>query len=160
MSSHRKNGMGSTVVIRAARAFLAVLTLAVPQLCVTIPRFSVIQRSLSVSALLFVLTALGSGSAVAQGAESPESLAAANQLFSILSKDILSQMTEQVMAQAWPSIERDLIGRKVDAATIAALRAEFARIKMKNMVDVMKDAPAIYARHFTAAELRELSTFY
>ncbi len=118
------------------------------------------RGALSISMPLLALSLLGLPPAEAQSASPPEALAAGNDLFAILSKDTLNQMTEQVIAQAWPSIEQDLSGKKVDAATIGALRTEFARIQMENMAEVMKGAPAIYARHFTAAELRELKAFY
>lgn len=111
-------------------------------------------------ALLSALTLFSSRLAIAQSDEAAERVAAANQLFSILSKDILAQMTDQVLTQAWPPVERDLTNRKIDAGTVAALRAEFARIQTENMADVMKGAPAIYARHFTAPELRQLTAFY
>jgi len=44
--------------------------------------------------------------------------------------------------------------------TLAALRLEFERIQNSNLADLFKEAPAIYARHFTAAELRDLTAFY
>jgi hypothetical protein len=94
----------------------------------------------------------------AQGAGSPEALAAARDLFSLMSKDMVVQMSRQLSAQMWPLIETELSG-KADAETLAKLRGEFERIQIDNLLIVMKDAPAIYARHFTAAELRELIAF-
>ena len=59
----------------------------------------------------------------------------------------------------WPLIEHDLRG-KVDDATITDLRQEFERIELESLGELMKDGPAVYARHFTAPELRDLVTFY
>ncbi len=40
------------------------------------------------------------------------------------------------------------------------MREEFERIQLAFVSDAMKEAPPIYARHFTVAELRELAAFY
>jgi hypothetical protein len=53
----------------------------------------------------------------------------------------------------WPDIERRL-SNQVDRAALAELRIHLDQIQ-----DIMKDAPAIYARRFTAQELREIG-FY
>ena len=57
----------------------------------------------------------------AQGAGSPEALAAARDLFSLMSKDMVVQMSRQLSAQMWPLIETELSG-KADAETLAKLR--------------------------------------
>ena len=49
---------------------------------------------------------------------------------------------------------------KIDDATIAELRKEFDRIQIANVTEIMKEAPPIYARHFTVDELQELAAFY
>jgi hypothetical protein len=89
---------------------------------------------------------------------SPEAMQAANELFALLSKEMVSQLAEQITAQVWPLIQREL-GGKVDAPTLADLRKEFVRIQTENLADVLKDAPAVYARHFTVSELRDLIAF-
>lgn len=91
-------------------------------------------------------------------APSPEALQAAKDLFALLSKDMIAQLVHQVAAQVWPPIERQLTG-KADAATIAELRKEFEGIQRENLSEVLEGAPEIYARHFTAAELRQLLEF-
>lgn len=40
------------------------------------------------------------------------------------------------------------------------MHKEFERSQVAFLADAMKEAPPIYARHFTVAELRELATFY
>src|SRR4029077_3123422 len=45
-------------------------------------------------------------------------------------------------------------------ATIGELRVEFERIQVAFASEAMNDAPPIYARHFTVAELKELAAFY
>jgi hypothetical protein len=40
------------------------------------------------------------------------------------------------------------------------LRKEFERIQISFLAEAMKEAPPVYARHFTAAELNELAAFY
>lgn len=89
---------------------------------------------------------------------SPEAVQAAKDLFALLSKDMIAQLVTQVTAQVWPPIQRQLAG-KADAATIAELRKEFESIQRENLSEVLQGAPEIYARHFTAAELRQLLEF-
>ena len=40
------------------------------------------------------------------------------------------------------------------------MRNEFECIQVAFVSEAMKEAPSIYARHFTAGELRELTAFY
>jgi len=60
-----------------------------------------------VAAWLLVLVLCFPGPAPAQNA-SPEALRAANELFSILSKDLIGRMADQMIAQIWPPIEQRL----------------------------------------------------
>ena len=95
----------------------------------------------------------------AQGPGSPEAQAAATELAQILSGDMVGQMTDAMTSQVWPKLEAAL-RNKVDAATLAELRAEFGNALKEFVVETTKDAPAIYARHFSAQELREMTAFY
>jgi uncharacterized protein len=95
----------------------------------------------------------------AQDAGSPESLRAAQELAAIITGDTISQMSKSVTAQLWPRIEEQFAG-KVDAATLAELRTEFENALTSFTTGIMKDAPAIYAKHFSVQELRELLAFY
>jgi hypothetical protein len=91
----------------------------------------------------------------AQDSGSPEALRAAQELTAIVNGDFMNQM----VASMWSPLEQSLAG-KVDAATLAELRAEFQRFATSLSADVMKEAPAIYARNFTAQELRDMLAFY
>ena len=115
-------------------------------------------RTVTALVLLIGTLTLAPARLNAQGASSPEAMQAANELFALLSKDMMAQMSRQMTAQMWPLVEHELAG-KVDTATQAQLRNEFERIQIENLADVLKDAPAIYARHFTAQELREIIAF-
>ncbi|MGH6727289.1 MAG: DUF2059 domain-containing protein [Pseudolabrys sp.] len=95
----------------------------------------------------------------AQDAGSPQALQAAQELASIITGDTIVQMSSALTAQLWPRIESQF-GSKVDAATMADLRTEFERTLASSTAEMMKDAPAIYARHFSAQELHDLLTFY
>ena len=95
----------------------------------------------------------------AQDAGSPEALRAAQELAAIITGDTIAQMSSALTAQLWPRIESQF-GAKVDGATLAELRSEFEHTLAASTAEMMKDAPAIYARHFSAQELRDLLAFY
>ena len=95
----------------------------------------------------------------AQDQGSPEALAAARELSAIMTGDTMTQITGALTAQIWPTIER-AFSSKVDAATLAELRAEFEKTVNALTADVMKGSPAIYAKHFTTQELRDMVAFY
>ena len=111
---------------------------------------------------MFVIAALAlqclAGAARAQDA-SPETLAAAKELAAIVSVDTINQLSQAMTAQIWPKLQAEL-GRKVDQATLEELRKEFEAALARFVSQAMDDAPAIYARHFTAQELRDISAFY
>jgi hypothetical protein len=97
--------------------------------------------------------------ASAQAQPNSDALAAATELFTVMSADMIGQISSQMTSQLWPLIERDL-RQKIDAAALADLRKEFERIQADAVTEAMKEGPPIYARHFSAAELRELAAFY
>jgi len=98
----------------------------------------------------------------AQASPSPETLQAANDLVGLVSASVLSDVADNITAQSWPSIESALRNRnpKLDATTLAELHVEFKRQIIDGVADVMQNAPAIYARHFSTQELRDLAAFY
>jgi hypothetical protein len=100
--------------------------------------------------------------ALAQAEGTPESLKAANELMAIMSKDMVQQLVTGITSQVWPTLERSLRARRsdLDQTTLTELRREYERIQMQYMAGVMADAPAIYARHFSAQELRDMLAFY
>jgi hypothetical protein len=111
---------------------------------------------------LVAALALPIGPAVGQApaaSEQSEALQVANELFALLSKDMLNDLTSGMMAQMWPAVERQM-RPGLDPATLAELRAEFERIQRESLTEVMKGAAPIYARHFSAGELRDLINFY
>jgi len=95
----------------------------------------------------------------AQEPGSPEALQAAQELAAIVTGGTISQMSSALTAQVWPSIESQFAG-KVDGATVSELRAEFERALASFAAEMMKEAPAIYARYYNAQELRDLVAFY
>jgi hypothetical protein len=127
-------------------------------------------RSLACLAFLAVLAtpiAIGPaaaqvGAPVGQSPPSAEALAAARDLMAVLSKDTIRQMTASMMAQIWPTIERGLRAKQpnITAAQVADLRGEYERIFLNYMNDLMADAPTLYARYFTADELRQMLAFH
>jgi hypothetical protein len=95
----------------------------------------------------------------AQDAGLPEALHAAQELAAIITGDTISQLSGNVTAQFWPRIGGQF-GGKVDGATLADMRTEFERTLVSFTAEMLKDAPAIYAKHFSAQELRDLLAFY
>lgn len=69
--------------------------------------------------------------------------------------DMIAKMTSAM----WPSIQATL-PKTLDEVTVAELRGEFDRVVKKYVGEAMKVAPDIYARHFSADELRGLLAFY
>jgi uncharacterized protein len=95
----------------------------------------------------------------AQDKPSPETMQAAQELAAIMTSDTVEQLSRAMTAQIWPTIEQQVVG-KIDAATIADMRAAFEKTLTKFTGEVMKNAPEVYARHFTAQELRDMVAFY
>lgn len=116
------------------------------------------MRSLRIIGLVLLLAGVGSYARADE--PSPEALAAAKELLAILSPDMMKQLTGSITASFWPVVEQKARAEKIDEATIGELRAEFERIQIAFVSDAMKEAPPIYARHFTADELHQLAAFY
>ena len=122
-----------------------------------------ILRIVAVFAMVALCGApIGLHSAAAQNAATPEGLQAARDLVALLNKETLHQMVSRMTEQVWPVYERGLRTKQpnISDSVVAELRREFERIQLDYISAVMADAPAIYARHFSAAELRELLAFY
>jgi uncharacterized protein len=103
----------------------------------------------------------GAGTAPA-AAPSAEAVAVAKELLSLMSGDMIGDLTGKMVAQAWPTLEQALRTQfpTLDAATGAELRAEFEKQMAVNVAEAMKDAPAIYARYLTIPEMRDIQAFY
>lgn len=95
-------------------------------------------------------------------APSPEAIAAAKELVAVFSADMVNDLVRRMNTQVWPTIEQGLRRQypQIDAATIDELRSEFEKLMVANMTEYMKDAPAIYARHLTVEEMRDIQAFY
>ncbi len=117
------------------------------------------MRILRVVAVALLLACAGQ-QARADDAPSPEGVQAAQELFAILSGDMMKQLTGQVTNALWPQVEAQAHADKIDDATLGEMRQAFDRIQVAFIDEAMKDAPPIYARHFTVAELHELAAFY
>ena len=114
---------------------------------------------------LYLTAALGLASlspAIGQGASTAESLQVAMELVSLMSGNMLADAVAKTATQVWPAMEKELRAQhaRIDAATLAELRSEFERQMTSSLSDVMKDAPALYARHFSAQDMRAMLAFY
>ncbi len=109
---------------------------------------------------IVLLLAGGAQLTRADDTPSPEALQAATELFAVLSADMTAQLAARMTNAFWPTVEQRARADKIDDATIAELRKEFDRIQHAFLTDLMKEAPAIYARHFAIGELHELTAFY
>ncbi len=109
--------------------------------------------------LAVICGSLAFAAARAEDAPSPEALKAAQELAQIVSADTVNQMSAAMTAQIWPNIESSL-ATKIDAATLAELRTEFEKSVAAFANETMHSSPAVYARTFTAQELRDILAFY
>jgi len=117
------------------------------------------MRTVRILAIVLLLGAAGER-VRAGDAPAPEALQAANELFDILSPDILNQLGKHLTDAVWPMLKQMAEADKIDDATLSELRAEYERIQIKNLSDMLKEAPPIYARHFNVGELHDLIAFY
>jgi uncharacterized protein len=117
------------------------------------------MRTMRIVALVLLLCGAGM-QARAEDTPSPEALAAATELMAVISPDMMKQLASSISATFWPVVEQKARADKIDDATIGELRAAFERIQVAFASEAMKDAPPIYARHFTVDELKELAAFY
>lgn len=109
--------------------------------------------------LIGVMALVGPVRAQAPPQPPAEAIAAADELLTVMSKDMVAQMTSQMMSQMWPMIESQ-VSTMTGAQALKEIRSEVERIAGDFTFRSMKSAPEIYARHFTAGELREITAFY
>jgi hypothetical protein len=117
------------------------------------------MRMLRILAVL-VLVGGAADRALANDTPSPEALQAANELMAVLSPDMVNQLTSQIFNAFWADIEQRARAGNMDAATVAELHNELERIVRGYVVDTLKLAAPIYAKHFTAAEMHNIIAFY
>ena len=91
-----------------------------------------------------------------------EAVDAARDLLMLMSHDMIVRLVGQVTTQTWPAIESRLraYNKTLDEAALLDLRKELERIQVDYMMNIVKNGPEIYARHFSAPELREIIAFY
>lgn len=89
-----------------------------------------------------------------------ETLAAAAELTQIFAGDTVRQTVQQITEGFWPTLETQLRSLHIDDASISDIRPEVERITLKYVTSAMQSAPALYAKHYTADEIRQLIAFY
>jgi hypothetical protein len=101
------------------------------------------------------------GFAQAPAQPSPEALQAAKDLVALISKATVTDMVSSMTAKIWPQVEAAMRKQipKIDDATLGELRAEYERLLSAVAAESMNDAPPLYARYFSAAEMNEIATF-
>ena len=119
-------------------------------------------RILAVAVTLAVANCLPGALRAQEQQPSSESMAAAQALFALLFTHGFATLNAQAVEAAWPGIESALRTQRpnIDPATLADLRREFERIRLARLSEVVKDIPAIYARHLNAEDMRVLAAFY
>ncbi len=108
------------------------------------------MRLVSLLTFIFLLAGAPNTVRAEPAPSSPETLQVAQELFAIMSGDMLKQLTTQITNAVWPQVEQKARAAKIDDGTIAQLRSEFERVELAFVNDSLKEAPAIYARHFTS----------
>ena len=89
---------------------------------------------------------------------SSEALREANKLFDLT---FSGTFFENLTAQVWKSVEQALKAKNpsISEDVLSTFKSELMAIQQEQMADVMKEAPRIYARHFTVDELKQLYDF-
>ena len=113
-------------------------------------------RILAVAVTLAVANCLPGALRAQEQQPSPESMAAAQALFALLFTHGFATLNAQAVEAAWPGIESALRTQRPNID----LRREFERIRLARLSEVVKDIPAIYARHLNAEDMRVLAAFY
>jgi hypothetical protein len=92
-----------------------------------------------------------------QAAPSPEALAAAKEMMTLVSGDVLQQTHTAIMNQALRPIENH---PEITPEKMRELRAVMEKVTLRHLTTMLADAPAIYAKYLTVAEMREIIAFY
>lgn len=113
------------------------------------------MRMFLIPVLLFGLFAV-SPTRAQPAAPSPEALAVAKEMMDLLSGDTIAQISSTMMAQTVQPLERL---PNMTPEKLTEIRAEVQKITVRFMNAALADAPAIYARHLTVSEMREIIAF-
>ena len=92
-----------------------------------------------------------------QAAPSPETLAAAREMMSVVSSEMISQLSSAMVSQALQPLQRS---PNVTPEKMREVRAELEKVSLRFFNSVQADAPAIYAKYLTVADMREITVFY
>jgi uncharacterized protein len=87
---------------------------------------------------------------------------AASELVALTAAALIADTTAKTVQQSWPPIEAALREKypKLDPNTVNELKRELERLTASSLEAVMKDAPELYARNFSAQEIRDVLAFY
>jgi len=115
-----------------------------------------------IAAAVLLGTVPGAGAQAPTEHPSAEALQAAKDLVAVTSPDTIAELKSAIAANFWPEIEASVRKQypKIDDQTLAELRVEYERVMSDAAAFALGEAPAIYARHFTVSELKELTAFY
>jgi uncharacterized protein len=75
---------------------------------------------------------------------------------------MINDINSQMIAQMWPSLEQSLRGQlpNLSPSDWAQMRSEFEQIVAAAATSQWTQMPALYARHLTADEMRDILAFY
>ena len=95
-------------------------------------------------------------------APSAEALAVARELFAVTFERAGAELNAKAVEHTWPSLEKALRAGNpgIDAAALSELRREFERIRLHKLQDLVKETPAIYARHLSQEDMQNIMAFY
>ena len=114
-----------------------------------------------ISVLIVLLTTTSLAQDKRENQLDQSALEVGKELNELMNKQVVSQLVDQMTKMIWPQFE-DLLKSKsnISAGKIDSIKVEFNAMLADYMKDVMQDYPALYAKHYTAGELRELIRFY
>jgi hypothetical protein len=114
-------------------------------------------------ALSVALVLAGTSAAPCQDSQpSAEALQEAKELLSVISGDLVSGFARSAAAEGWPAVQASLLRDHPDLTDnmLIEMRGEFERYQLSFATRLVDEAPAVYARYFSADELRALRSFY
>ena len=121
------------------------------------------MRTIPRIALAAVILFCGISVVLGQGQEQPssESLEEARKLVTLF-QPMVRDMAAELTAKQWPQIEAAAKSKypSIDDMTLAEMRKELDRIVADKMAEAMNEASPIYARYFTADEMKDITAFY
>jgi hypothetical protein len=114
----------------------------------------------NIAATLCVASALTlSGMAARAQTPDPEAVALAQEL---MQATLVDQLQREMIEQSWTQAQAMIrqAAPKLSDELIAALRPEFEAIAREQLAKTLRDTPTLYAKFFSAQELRDMLDFY